>query len=99
LHAVNEQIITDASHNLVNRHGNAFADQKIVAQRHQVRVVPVTHVQYEWKGKQHSFYVYGYENRQGAKRTFVKTCYKTTFPSRVHLSKYPQRCCWGCTIV
>ena len=29
----------------------------------QVRIVPVTKVTYEWKGKAHVFFVYGYENK------------------------------------
>lgn len=55
--------IQQASNNLVSSHGNDYSDHRIVRQRHQVRVVPVTQVQYEWKNKQHSYFVYGYENR------------------------------------
>jgi len=55
--------IKDASTRLVFNHLNSFADHKVIRQRHQVRIVPVTKVTYEWKGKLHVFYVYGYENK------------------------------------
>ena len=29
----------------------------------QVRIVPVTRVNYDWKGRGRSYYVYGYENK------------------------------------
>ena len=80
LTVVSDAAIKDASSSLVNKHVNTFSDQRIVRQRHQVRVVPVTHVLYEWNNKTFSFYVYGYENK-------------------VFLRKYPQQCCWGCSIV
>ena len=75
-----EKGIKEASTRLVTDHLNSFADQKVLRQRHQVRIVPVTRVTYEWKGKLHQYYVYGYENR-------------------VHMPKYPQKCCWGCQIL
>ena len=59
---------------------NIWMAPKVIRQRHQVRIVPVTKVTYEWKGKLHVFYVYGYENK-------------------IHLPKYPQKCCWGCQIL
>ena len=72
--------IKEASTSLVFNHVNSFTDHKVIRQRHQVRIVPVTKVTYEWKGKPHVFYVYGYENK-------------------IHLPKYPQKCCWGCQIL
>ena len=72
--------IKEASTSLVFNHVNSFSDHKVIRQRHQVRIVPVTKVTYEWKGKPHVFYVYGYENK-------------------IHLPKYPQKCCWGCQIL
>ncbi len=80
LQRVPDQGIKDASIKLVAQHHNSLADQRIVAQRHQIRIVPVTQVTYEWKGRLHSFFVYGYENK-------------------VHLTKYPQDCCWGCQLL
>lgn len=61
--AFNEQAIKDASSKLVFSHSTSFPDLKILRQRHQVRIVPVTKVVYEWKGKTHAFFVYGYENK------------------------------------
>jgi hypothetical protein len=55
--------IKEASTRLVFNHLNSFADHKVIRQRHQVRIVPVTKITYEWKGKLHVFFVYGYENK------------------------------------
>ena len=55
--------IKEASTRLVFEHLNSFADQKVIKQRHQVRIVPVTKVSYEWKGKVHHYFAYGYENK------------------------------------
>ena len=59
LRSVSDPGIAMASEQLVSKHTNAFSDQRVVRQRHQVRIVPVTQVTYEWKGKDHVFYVYG----------------------------------------
>ena len=61
--AFKDEVIRKASAQLVSSHGAKFIDEKILRQRHQVRVVPVTRVGYEWRGKARSFFVYGYENK------------------------------------
>jgi len=61
--AFKEETIKMASAQLVSSHSTKFPEEKILRQRHQVRVVPVTKVNYEWKGKTRSFFVYGYENK------------------------------------
>ena len=58
-----DQVVKMASAQLVASHMTKFPEEKILRQRHQVRVVPVTKVNYEWKGKTRSFFVYGYENK------------------------------------
>ena len=60
---VEDDVIKMASAQLVASHASKFPEEKILRQRHQVRVVPVTKVNYEWKGKSRSFFVYGYENK------------------------------------
>ena len=60
---VDDDVIKMASAQLVASHASKFPEEKILRQRHQVRVVPVTKVNYEWKGKTRSFFVYGYENK------------------------------------
>ena len=60
---VDDDVIKMASAQLVASHASKFPEDKILRQRHQVRVVPVTKVNYEWKGKTRSFFVYGYENK------------------------------------
>ena len=78
-----DEVIQMASAQLVASHAFKFPVENILRQRHQVRVVPVTKVNYEWKGRSRSFFVYGYEN-------------KVHFPDN---SSYPQSCCCGCTII
>ena len=58
-----DEVVRMASAQLVASHASKFPEEKILRQRHQVRVVPVTKVNYEWKGKARSFFVYGYENK------------------------------------
>ena len=70
-----EKGIKEASTRLVTDHLNSFADQKVLRQRHQVRIVPVTRVSYEWKGKLHQYYVYGYENRGHMPKYPQKCCW------------------------
>jgi len=81
--AFKDEVIKMASAQLVASHASKFPDEKILRQRHQVRVVPVTKVNYEWKGRSRSFYVYGYEN-------------KVHMPGN---SSYPQAYCWGCSVM
>ena len=81
--AFKDEVIKMASSQLVASHAFKFPEEKILRQRHQVRVVPVTKVNYEWKGKARSFFVYGYENK----------VYLTED------SAYPQACCWGCSVM
>lgn len=61
--AFNDEIIKMASSQLVTNHAVNYLDHRILRQRHQVRIVPVTKVIYDWKGKGRGFYVYGYENK------------------------------------
>jgi len=61
--AFNDEIIKMASSQLVTNHAANYLDNRILRQRHQVRIVPVTKVMYEWKGRGKDFYVYGYENK------------------------------------
>ncbi len=61
--AFNDEVIKMASSQLVTGHAANYLDQKILRQRHQVRIVPVTKVMYEWKGRSRAYFVYGYENK------------------------------------
>ena len=72
---VPDKDIKEASNKLVNNHTNSFSDQKIVCQRHQVRVVPTNRVTYEWKGKLHTYHVYGYENKVHMKKYPQSCCW------------------------
>ena len=63
IHAFNDDTIKMASLQIVRKHETEFTDSRILRQRHQVRIVPVTKVLYEWKGRVRTFFVYGYENK------------------------------------
>ncbi|XP_013384139.1 protein SSUH2 homolog [Lingula anatina] len=55
--------INQASQQLVERHNTQFQMERILLQRHQVRIIPVTESLYTWKGKDYNFFVYGFENK------------------------------------
>ncbi|XP_037078373.1 protein SSUH2 homolog isoform X2 [Pollicipes pollicipes] len=55
--------INMASAQLMLEHADKFSEQRVLAQRHQVRVVPVAEVCYSHKSRSGRFWVYGYENR------------------------------------
>ncbi|XP_046369543.2 protein SSUH2 homolog [Haliotis rufescens] len=75
-----DQEINAASKRIVGSHAGAFPTERILMQRHQVRIVPVTQAFFNWKEKDSDFFIYGFENK-------------------VFAPKYPQTCCWGCTIL
>jgi len=61
--AFKDEVIKMASAQLVASHAANYLDQRILRQRHQVRIVPVTKVTYEYKGRSRGYFVYGYENK------------------------------------
>lgn len=75
VNAFNNEVIKMASSQIVNKHAQEFYEFKNLRQRHQVRIVPVTKVFYEWKGKVRYFFVYGYENKiYLPPRSYPHTC-------------------------
>jgi len=58
-----DETIRSASTLLVNKQNENCFDSRILRQRHQIRIVPVSKISYEWKTKKKSFFVYGYENK------------------------------------
>lgn len=65
--------ISLASTQLVLNHNRQWPDQRILAQRQQVRMVPVTEVHYTWKRRTGKFYLYGYEHKVYAP-DYPQTC-------------------------
>ncbi|XP_070557315.1 protein SSUH2 homolog [Ptychodera flava] len=55
--------INQASNTLIQRHNTAYAMERILMQRHRVRVVPVTNLHCNWKSESFSYFVYGFEHR------------------------------------
>ncbi|XP_059800394.1 protein SSUH2 homolog [Hypanus sabinus] len=47
---------------------------RIIQQRHTVELIPVTEVHFQWKNKEHSYYVYGTENKVYAPEYPGKKC-------------------------
>jgi len=69
-----DQEINSASNALVSSHGTKFPSERILMQRHQVRIVPVTEVDYVYKERQSSFFVYGFEHKVFAPDYPAKCC-------------------------
>ncbi|KAJ1525660.1 hypothetical protein ONE63_008878 [Megalurothrips usitatus] len=56
-----DETINMASAQLLRDHDTDFSTQRILAQRQQVQVIPVTGATYKWKNSKGEFYVYGNE--------------------------------------
>ncbi|KAG8184818.1 hypothetical protein JTE90_004916 [Oedothorax gibbosus] len=55
--------VSMASAQLLQKHENEVPDEKVLKQRHQVSIVPVTALSYKWRNREGQFHVYGYEQR------------------------------------
>ncbi|ESN98635.1 hypothetical protein HELRODRAFT_94807 [Helobdella robusta] len=58
-----EPSINQASNSIIAKHRTAFPNERLIGQRHTVRVIPVTEADGHWKDKKFRFFVYGLENR------------------------------------
>ncbi|XP_023146849.2 protein SSUH2 homolog [Amphiprion ocellaris] len=59
--------ISQASERLIQEHLAQFAQSsRILQQRQTVELIPITKVNYKWKGDTHVYYVYGNENKVNA---------------------------------
>ncbi|KAK7089620.1 protein SSUH2 homolog [Littorina saxatilis] len=59
-----DQQVKKVSTTLINKHARDFPSEKILMQRQEVRMVPVTQVFCSWKDQDHSsFIVYGFEHK------------------------------------
>ncbi len=75
-----DDAVNDASLQLVKSHASKFPTEKILTQRHWIKIVPVFEAHCTHKGSTFNFWVYGEDNL-------------------VHCPNYPQRVCWGCSIL
>ncbi|XP_041837274.1 protein SSUH2 homolog isoform X2 [Melanotaenia boesemani] len=56
--------ISEASERLIREHQSKYAQtSRILQQRQTVELIPITKVNYKWKGDIHFYYVYGNENK------------------------------------
>lgn len=68
------QTISAASERLVREHQSKFAqNSRILQQRQTVELIPITKVNYKWKGNPHVYYVYGNEHQVSADN-YPATC-------------------------
>lgn len=68
------QAISEASERLVRDHQAKYAQtSRILQQRQTVELIPITKVNYKWKGDSHVYYVYGNENQVSADN-YPATC-------------------------
>lgn len=51
--------INAASSRLLSDHASRFVNSRILAQRHDLNVIPITQCMYTWKETQHDFQIYG----------------------------------------
>ncbi|XP_066995275.1 protein SSUH2 homolog isoform X2 [Anabrus simplex] len=58
-----DETINLASAQLLQQHKRAYKDLKLLAQRQQVRIIPVSTIRYDWKSHSGEFFIYGYENK------------------------------------
>lgn len=65
--------ISEASERMVRDHQAKYGQaSRILQQRQTVELIPITKVQYKWKGNTHAYYVYGNENKVSA--DYPATC-------------------------
>ncbi|XP_028302759.1 protein SSUH2 homolog [Gouania willdenowi] len=66
--------ISEASERLLKEHQATYVQtSRVLQQRHTVELIPVTKVNYKWKGDTHIYYVYGNENQVNADN-YPATC-------------------------
>ncbi|CAL1266079.1 unnamed protein product [Larinioides sclopetarius] len=56
-------ILNEGLAELIAKHKSLFSEEKILAQRHHLRAIPLTKIMYAWKGKRGEFFVYGFQKR------------------------------------
>lgn len=69
-----DSAVNNASNELVQSHAISFPTERIVMQRHWIRIVPVSEVSCNWKGKTFAYWVYGYDNQVYAPDYPQKVC-------------------------
>ncbi|KAM4722798.1 protein SSUH2 homolog [Rhinophrynus dorsalis] len=70
-----EPSINTASQNALQQHHTQFASSsRILRQKHTIEWLPLTKVEYSWKEKQYSYFVYGKENKVHTKDYPVTCC-------------------------
>ncbi|KAK6176096.1 hypothetical protein SNE40_014446 [Patella caerulea] len=70
-----DQEVNMASKNLVTKHASSYANERILMQRHKVRIIPVTQAYYKWKDNDANYFVYGFEKKVFAPDYPQKCCW------------------------
>ncbi|XP_040015579.1 protein SSUH2 homolog [Xiphias gladius] len=68
------QAIAEASDRLIKEHQSKYSqNSRILQQRQMVELIPITKVNYKWKGESYLYYVYGNEHQVSAE-DYPETC-------------------------
>lgn len=70
---VSDDSLAIASSQLINEHLQMSQNSLLLAQRHQVRLVPITTLQYRWKNNEGAYHIYGLDKRVHAP-AYPQTC-------------------------
>ena len=73
-----DDAVNRASRQLVESHSVSFPTERILSQRHWIRIVPVFEAQTDYKGKRFNFWVYGNENHVHAPDYPQQVCWGCT---------------------
>eukprot|EP00039_Didymoeca_costata_P014138 m.225263 g.225263 ORF g.225263 m.225263 type:complete len:411 (+) comp15955_c1_seq5:470-1702(+) len=63
IHDFPEESVSVGSHGLVQRHQQQWTSERILRQRHSVRCIPVSEVNYYYKSEQYTYWVYGLDHK------------------------------------
>lgn len=70
--------VNDASRQLIDSHAVSFPTERILSQRHWIRIVPVSEAKCNYKAKAFSYWVYGEENNVHAPDYPQQSCWGCT---------------------
>lgn len=57
------QQVNEVSRSMIEKSHQTWPNCKVIQQRHQLKAVPVTYVQYDWRGQSGGFYIYGTDHQ------------------------------------
>ncbi|XP_064375315.1 protein SSUH2 homolog [Dromaius novaehollandiae] len=67
-------VVRGAESCIALRRMQVSAETRILRQKHAVELIPLTKIEYEWKGKAYSFYAFGKERKVHAEEYPGRCC-------------------------